>query len=498
MAELVRVQNLKKSYRHMGRALDVLKGIDLSVDQGEVLAIVGKSGAGKSTLLYCIGTLDLPSSGVIHLAGHELTRLSPAKLAAVRNQTIGFVFQFHHLLPEFTALENVMMPGLIAGKSRSEMAARAKKLLEEVGLDSRSTHRPGELSGGEQQRVALARALVLEPKMILADEPTGNLDSATSEAIHHLFFDMNKRHGTTIIVVTHNVAFAQSMPRVVTMADGKIFADERIEPREMDAAPEIIVPVPSSSGGSPPSSSGGRPPSGPGGATPASSQAGLPSSRDDGLSTPSAKASTDKTTGDEPTARAELPIRRPPRLLLWRLVLGLALIVAGAQGAWLAVTNLRPTEVSCADWAQEPPRGEWLRLSDCMVDTDTILHDAWRHEGRRYYMPLLPRDAEKGTRAALVLVTRDLRLDYDNAREGWNGDSLVPLLQVEGMVKRGKGRDDSLARAVADKLQDQLADGYGLLEAGEVPRPWHALLAFALGLVVLGHLGVSMTRARLA
>src|SRR3954462_6014772 len=178
---LVIVEDLHKSFLHMGRRLDVLRGIDLNIYAGQILAIVGASGAGKSTLLHCIGTLDLPSSGRIRLAGEELTTMSSSRLASVRNRSVGFVFQFHHLLPEFNALENVMMPGMIAGRSRKELEAAAMKLLEEVGLGKRATHRPGELSGGEQQRVALARALVLNPKLLLADEPTGNLDSATSE-----------------------------------------------------------------------------------------------------------------------------------------------------------------------------------------------------------------------------------------------------------------------------------------------------------------------------
>jgi lipoprotein-releasing system ATP-binding protein len=181
MAEaLVIVEDLHKKFQHMGRELEVLRGIDLNIYAGQVLAIVGASGAGKSTLLHCIGTLDLPSSGRIRLAGEELTTMSSARLAAVRNKSIGFVFQFHHLLPEFNALENVMLPGLIQGRSRKEMEKRAGALLEEVGLSHRVTHRPGELSGGEQQRVAVARALVLDPKLLLADEPTGNLDSATA------------------------------------------------------------------------------------------------------------------------------------------------------------------------------------------------------------------------------------------------------------------------------------------------------------------------------
>ncbi|MEB2312310.1 MAG: ABC transporter ATP-binding protein [Sorangiineae bacterium] len=211
----------------MGRTLQVLKGIDLRIYAGQILSIVGPSGAGKSTLLHCIGTLDLPTSGKILLAGEELTQMNSARLAAVRNREIGFVFQFHHLLPEFTALENVMMPGIIQGRSRKEMEKRARVLLGEVGLGDRGTHRPGELSGGEQQRVAVARALALDPKLVLADEPTGNLDTQTSEAIHELFFQINREHGTTIVVVTHNPSFAESMPRVVRMVDGKVVKDER-------------------------------------------------------------------------------------------------------------------------------------------------------------------------------------------------------------------------------------------------------------------------------
>lgn len=223
---LVIIEGLQKKFVHMGRELHVLKGIDLNIYSGQILSIVGPSGAGKSTLLHCIGTLDLPSSGSIRLGGEELTTMDSKRLAAVRNRDIGFVFQFHHLLPEFDALENVMLPGLIQGRSRREMEKRAKALLEEVGLVERATHRPGELSGGEQQRVAVARALALDPKLVLADEPTGNLDSATSDSIHDLFFQINREHNTTIIVVTHNPGFAESMPRVVRMMDGRVAMDD--------------------------------------------------------------------------------------------------------------------------------------------------------------------------------------------------------------------------------------------------------------------------------
>jgi lipoprotein-releasing system ATP-binding protein len=224
---LVIAKNVKKSFRHMGRTLEVLRGIDLNIFDGEIVGVVGQSGAGKSTLLHCIGTLDVPTTGSIKIAGAEVTTLPGSRLADLRNRTVGFVFQFHHLLPEFNALENVMMPGLVQGRSRRDMEPKAGALLEEVGLKERILHRPGELSGGEQQRVALARALVLEPRLLLADEPTGNLDSATSAQIHELFFAINAQRGTTIVVVTHNMALASSMPRVVTLKDGRVEKDER-------------------------------------------------------------------------------------------------------------------------------------------------------------------------------------------------------------------------------------------------------------------------------
>lgn len=218
---------VKKSFRHMGRTLDVLRGVDLVIHDGEMVSIVGPSGAGKSTLLHCIGTLDVPTSGSIRVAGDEVTKLPGSRLAELRNRTIGFVFQFHHLLPEFNALENVLMPGLVQGRPRRAIEPKARALLEEVGLQDRFSHRPGELSGGEQQRVALARALLLEPRLLLADEPTGNLDSATSGQIHDLFFAINRQRGTTIVIVTHNLALAASMARVVTLRDGHVESDER-------------------------------------------------------------------------------------------------------------------------------------------------------------------------------------------------------------------------------------------------------------------------------
>jgi lipoprotein-releasing system ATP-binding protein len=229
-APIVVARGVEKSFRHMGRTLQVLRGVDLVIEDGEMLGIVGPSGAGKSTLLHCIGTLDVPTKGSIKLAGDEITAMASSRLAELRNRTIGFVFQFHHLLPEFNALENVMMPGMVQGRPRREIETRARALLEEVGLKERTLHRPGELSGGEQQRVAFARALLLEPRLILADEPSGNLDSATSEQIHELFFGINKQRGTTIVVVTHNPSLAASMPRVVTLRDGRIEKDERRAP----------------------------------------------------------------------------------------------------------------------------------------------------------------------------------------------------------------------------------------------------------------------------
>ena len=224
---LVVAKDVRKSFQHMGRTLEVLRGIDLTINEGEMLAVVGQSGAGKSTFLHCIGTLDVVTSGSLKVAGDELTSMSSTRLAELRNRTIGFVFQFHHLLPEFSAIENVVMPGLIQGRPRKEMEDRARALLEDVGLKERMLHRPGELSGGEQQRVALARALVLEPKMLLADEPSGNLDSRTSEQIHALFFKVNEERRTTIVIVTHNPALAANMPRVVTLRDGRVEKDEQ-------------------------------------------------------------------------------------------------------------------------------------------------------------------------------------------------------------------------------------------------------------------------------
>jgi lipoprotein-releasing system ATP-binding protein len=218
----VDIRQLRKSFEHGGAQIEVLRGIDLTIGAGEMVAIVGSSGVGKSTFLHVLGTLDQPTSGAIFYDGVDVTRMTPAKLADFRNHTVGFVFQFHHLLPEFTAVENCAMPALIAGVARDQATARASKLLGRVGLAHRLTHRPGELSGGEQQRVALARALIMEPRVLLADEPTGNLDTHTGEEIHQLVVELNRERGMTLVVVTHNNEFAARMPRRVRMVDGVI------------------------------------------------------------------------------------------------------------------------------------------------------------------------------------------------------------------------------------------------------------------------------------
>ncbi len=213
------VVDLNKSYDHGGQIVSVLEHVNLSLSAGEMVAIVGASGVGKSTFLQVLGTLDLPTAGSIRFDGEEVTKMRPARLADFRNTKIGFVFQFHHLLPEFTALENTMMPGLINGQSRAQASKRATDMLKRVGLGHRVTHRPSELSGGEQQRVALARALFMRPSVVLADEPTGNLDRRTGEAIHKLFLELNTEFGSTVVVVTHNPDLAQLMPRRLRMAD---------------------------------------------------------------------------------------------------------------------------------------------------------------------------------------------------------------------------------------------------------------------------------------
>lgn len=219
---LIRVRDLKKAFIHFGKRIEVLKGINLAVDQGEMCSIIGASGAGKSTFLHVLGTLDAPTSGTIVIDGTNISKFSSRALAVFRNRTIGFVFQFHHLLPEFTALENTMMPGLIRNMEREQLEEDARQILDEVGLSQRLTHKPGELSGGEQQRIALARALALKPRLLLADEPTGNLDGRTSDAIHDLFFELNNRYNTTMLLVTHNPGLARRMPRMLRLQDGMV------------------------------------------------------------------------------------------------------------------------------------------------------------------------------------------------------------------------------------------------------------------------------------
>lgn len=211
---------LIKGYRDGLRRIEVLRGVDLAVDPGELVAIVGPSGSGKSTLLHVLGTLDRPDGGEVEIAGQAVGALAGARLAAFRNRTIGFVFQFHQLLPDFTALENVMLPGRIAGRDPAAVQQSARALLAEVGLAERLDHFPGELSGGERQRVALCRALVLEPPLLLADEPTGNLDPASGEQVFDLLLELQARHHTTAVVVTHNPAIARRCGRILQLAEG--------------------------------------------------------------------------------------------------------------------------------------------------------------------------------------------------------------------------------------------------------------------------------------
>jgi lipoprotein-releasing system ATP-binding protein len=223
---LVRVENLHKSFDSQHKRTEVLKGVELTIYQGETLAIVGASGVGKSTFLYLLGTLDRPTAGKILYRGEDIFSWKEEKLALFRNEKIGFIFQFHHLIPEFNALENAMMPGLIRGMSRQEAAERAEQILVRVGLKDRLTHKQGELSGGEQQRVAVVRALLLKPEVLLADEPTGDLDTQTGNAIFELLCELNQELGTTMVLVTHNPELARRVPRRVTLVDGRVVKDE--------------------------------------------------------------------------------------------------------------------------------------------------------------------------------------------------------------------------------------------------------------------------------
>jgi lipoprotein-releasing system ATP-binding protein len=215
---VLKAEKITKSFG----SIEVLKGISMEVDKGEVVSIVGASGAGKSTLLQILGTIDKADSGTITLNGKSLIGLKDKQLSHTRNSMIGFVFQFHHLLPEFTALENICIPAFIAGKSKKEAEAEAMKLLELMSLSHRASHKPNEMSGGEQQRVAIARALINNPAVILADEPSGNLDSETSESLHKLIFDLRKQLNQTFVIVTHNKTLAEMADRKLVIKDGLI------------------------------------------------------------------------------------------------------------------------------------------------------------------------------------------------------------------------------------------------------------------------------------
>lgn len=215
---MIQLQGITKSFG----SLQVLRGIDLNIDKGEIVSIVGPSGAGKTTLLQIMGTLDAPDSGMVTIDGTLVSRMKEKELSAFRNKHIGFVFQFHQLLPEFTALENVMIPAFIAGVGQKEATASALELLEFMGLTDRAGHKPNELSGGEKQRVAVARALINHPAVILADEPSGSLDTHNKEELHQLFFDLRNRFGQTFVIVTHDEGLAQITDRTVHMVDGEI------------------------------------------------------------------------------------------------------------------------------------------------------------------------------------------------------------------------------------------------------------------------------------
>jgi len=223
---LVRVTDLRKSFETGDGTIEVLRGIDLELEPGEKLAIVGASGVGKSTLLHILGALDRPTSGRVEYRGEDLFTKSASALARFRGRRLGFIFQFHHLLPEFNAVENVMMPGLICGESFSEMRPRAERLLEEVGLGHRLVHPVGKLSGGERQRVAVARSLVLEPDLLLADEPTGNLDPKTGRQVLDLLLEINRSYGTALVVVTHSPELAQSLGREAVLDDEGLVAPD--------------------------------------------------------------------------------------------------------------------------------------------------------------------------------------------------------------------------------------------------------------------------------
>lgn len=222
MSNLLDAAEVRKTFKTDAGRLDVLKGITLSIREREMVGIIGASGAGKSTLLHILGALDKPTSGRVVFDGRDISSMNDDDLASVRNSSIGFVFQFHHLLPEFTALENVLFPGLIGGRPAGEVKKEAERLLDELGLSGRLSHRPGELSGGEQQRVAVARALIQGPRIVLADEPTGNLDTTTGNDLFDLLVEQNRKRGTAFVIVTHNNLLSGRCHRVIEMADGMI------------------------------------------------------------------------------------------------------------------------------------------------------------------------------------------------------------------------------------------------------------------------------------
>lgn len=231
---MIQINNIHKSFG----TLEVLKGIDLRIAKGEVVSIVGPSGAGKTTLLQVMGTLYRPDAGTLRIAGVDVNSLSAKEISRFRNEHLGFVFQFHQLLPEFTALENVMIPGMIAGKKQSENRRRATELLEFMGLSDRADHKPSELSGGEKQRVAVARALMNEPDVVFADEPSGSLDSRNKAELHQLFFDLRSKFGQTFVIVTHDEELAQLTDRCIHIVDGVVEAPALPETPENQEAPE--------------------------------------------------------------------------------------------------------------------------------------------------------------------------------------------------------------------------------------------------------------------
>ncbi len=219
---LLDVRDVHKTYRMKASSLHVLKGIDLQIKEGEIISIVGPSGVGKSTLLHIIGILDRPDKGTVEIDGVDVFSFEDIKCAGLRNKTVGFVFQAHYLLSEFTALENIMMPGMIADRERKELKESAQSLLARVGLEDRADHRPRELSGGEQQRIAVARALINRPRLLLADEPTGNLDVHAAESLHDLLWQLNREENQTLIIVTHNRNLAEQTDRIIELFDGRV------------------------------------------------------------------------------------------------------------------------------------------------------------------------------------------------------------------------------------------------------------------------------------